>query len=81
MPMRAQTPAAAHRPWSGRGGVAGRTSSRCVICSRCSNAHTAADISSPLWGVSDVALRGFELRGGRVILSRVYDAPEAMKPT
>ena len=29
-------------------------------------------------GVSDVALRAFELRGGRVILSGVYDAPEAM---
>ena len=32
-------------------------------------------------GVSDVALRPFELRGGRVILSRVCDAREAMTPT
>lgn len=38
-------------------------------------------ISSPLWGVSDVALRAFELRGGHVTLSSVYDAPEAMSPT
>jgi hypothetical protein len=42
--------------------------------------HVAAVISSPLWGVSDVALGAFELRGGRVILSGVYDAPEAMSP-
>jgi len=32
-------------------------------------------ISSPLSGVSDVALRAFELRSGRVILSGVHDAP------
>jgi hypothetical protein len=38
-------------------------------------AHRTALISSPLWGVSHVALRAFELRGGRVILSGVYDAP------
>ncbi len=38
-------------------------------------ARVAAVISSPLWGVSDVALRAFELRSGRVILSGVYDAP------
>jgi len=38
-------------------------------------------ISSPLWGVSHVALRAFELRGGRVILSGVYDATEAMSRT
>jgi hypothetical protein len=44
-------------------------------------AQVAAVISSPLWGVSHVALRGFELRGGRVILSGVYDAPEAMSRT
>jgi hypothetical protein len=37
-------------------------------------------ISSLLWGVSDVALRTFELRSGRVILSGVYDALEAMSP-
>ena len=37
-------------------------------------ARRAAVISSPLWGVSHVALRAFELRGGRVILSGVYDA-------
>jgi hypothetical protein len=30
--------------------------------------------SSLLWGVSDVALRAFELRRERVILSGVYDA-------
>ena len=41
----------------------------------------AVVICSPFWGVSDVALRAFELRRGRVILSRVYDAPEAMTPT
>ena len=40
-----------------------------------------AVISSPLWGVSHVALRAFELRGGRVILSGVYDATEAMSRT
>jgi hypothetical protein len=40
-----------------------------------------AVISSPLWGVSHVALRGFELRGGRVILSGVCDAPEARSRT
>src|SRR5690348_15908854 len=33
-----------------------------------------AVISTPLWGVSHVALRAFELRGGRVILSGVSDA-------
>jgi hypothetical protein len=44
-------------------------------------AHVAAVISSPLWGVSHVALRAFELRGGRVILSGVYDATEAMSRT
>ena len=38
-------------------------------------------ISSPLWGVSDVALRAFELRRGRVILSGVHDGPEAVSPT
>ena len=32
-------------------------------------------ISSPLWGVSDVALRACKLRRGRVILSGVYDTP------
>ena len=41
----------------------------------------AVVILSPLWGVSHVALRAFELRGGRVILSGVYDAPEAMLAT
>ena len=45
------------------------------------NARGAAVISSPLWGVSDVALRTFQLRSGRVILSGVYDALEAMSPT
>jgi hypothetical protein len=40
----------------------------------------SADISSPLWRVSHVALRAFELGSGRVILSGVYDAPEAMSP-
>src|ERR1700733_1874740 len=44
-------------------------------------ARGAADISSPLWGVSHVALRAFELRGGRAILSGVYDAAEATRPT
>src|SRR6266487_482799 len=38
-------------------------------------------ISSPLWGVSHVALRALELHGGRVILSGVYDATEAMSRT
>ena len=41
----------------------------------------SAVISSPLWGVSDVALRAFELRSGRVILSGVHDVPEAMSLT
>jgi hypothetical protein len=45
------------------------------------NAHIAAVISSPLWGVSHVALRAFELRGGRVILSGVFDATEVMSRT
>jgi hypothetical protein len=38
-------------------------------------------ISSPLWGVSDVTLRAIWLRRGRVILSGVYNAPEAMSRT
>src|SRR5258708_39849867 len=40
-------------------------------------ARIAAVISSPLWGVSDVALRALKLRHGHVILSSVYDAPES----
>jgi hypothetical protein len=44
-------------------------------------AQVAADILSPLWDVSDVALRAFKLHRGHVILSRVHDAPEAMSPT
>jgi hypothetical protein len=43
--------------------------------------HISVVISSPLWSVSDVALRTLELRSRRVILSRVYDAPETMSPT
>ncbi len=35
-------------------------------------------ISSPPWGVCDVALRAFGLHCGRVILSGVYDESEAM---
>ncbi len=48
---------------------------RTVICTT-----NAIVISSPLSGVSDVALRGIEPRRGRIILSGVYDAPEAMSP-
>jgi len=49
---------------------------------RCLGVHasTRRYLKSAL-GVSDVALRAFELRSGRVILSGVYDAPEAMSPT
>ena len=58
------------------------SSARRTMLFTCGWMITAADvISSPLWGVSDVALRAFELRRGRVILSGVYDAPEAMSPT
>ena len=38
-------------------------------------------ISSQFSGVSHVALRTFELRRGRVILSGVHNAPEAMPHT
>jgi len=38
-------------------------------------------VSQVLLGVSDVALRVFSLCRGRVILSGVYDAQEAMSPT
>ena len=48
---------------------------------RSGRTRTLPPILSPLWGVSHVALRGFELRGGRVILSGVSDAPEAMSRT
>ena len=39
------------------------------------HAQVTAVISSPLWSVSDVALRACKLRRGRVILSGVDDAP------
>ena len=45
------------------------------------NARRAAVISSPLWGVSDVALRTFELRRGRVILSGVSDVAHVRRCT
>jgi hypothetical protein len=47
-------------------------------CDRCAR---SADISSPLWGVSHVALRAFGLHRERVILNGVHDASEAMAPT
>jgi hypothetical protein len=49
--------------------------SRSVTIAGCGGRARSADILSPLWGVSHVALRAFELRGGHVILSGVYDAP------
>src|SRR5258708_28908340 len=56
----------------------GCSRSQCVIRPGLGlGAHVAAVISSPLWGVSDVALRALKLRHGHVILSSVYDAPES----
>jgi len=41
----------------------------------------ATVISSAFSGVHDVAGRALKLRRGRVILSGVHDAPEAVSPT
>ena len=55
-----------------------RSWSQRVVEARCQDARVpAVVISSPLWGVSDVALRACKLRRGRVILSGVYDAPRS----
>src|SRR5258708_20866635 len=55
----------------------GCSRSQCVIRPGLGlGAHVAAVISSPLSGVSDVALRALKLRHGHVILTSVSSPPD-----